>query len=351
MHAAPSLPCGREIRLHRHVQLRRRATLAHLVDVHGVLRVLRMRIGAHGPHVHDRGQHRVGRRRSGTLSVIGPSPRTWCSDGTGLFAQGCALACPAIVDEAEALAFGILEIERQPAVALGDLAVLHTMLVEMLLPPVERLRAGNAERRARNRMRAAPLRRRRPVEEGDVGAGGREAVGVEEVIGADVVLVDGLLDEPHAEHALVEAAVARRVGRDRGQVVDAFELHDALRPEGPYQVGCLRILRRPPAMFQRDRRRNRRTAVTIWLYSRVSIENFAGHVIHPADCIRTGKLVCSAGGRAGMDAKAPTSTMSDLSRGDAAHAVIRHKVVSGLVQRTAEALQARHSFPSTVGRL
>jgi hypothetical protein len=65
----------------------------------------------------------------------------------------------------------------------------------------------------------------RPVEEGDVAARRGLAVGVEEVIRARVVLVDGLLDEAHAERARVEVVVAAGVGRDGRQVVDAGELH------------------------------------------------------------------------------------------------------------------------------
>ena len=128
-----------------------------------------------------------------------------------------------IVDQAQALAFRIFEVERQPPVAFGDLAALDAVLVEMGDPPVQPAR--DAQRRAGDRMRAAPLRRRRPVEEGDVGARACQPVGVEEVIGADVVLVHGLLDQAHAEHALVEAAVAGRIGGNRGQMVDAGELH------------------------------------------------------------------------------------------------------------------------------
>jgi hypothetical protein len=74
-------------------------------------------------------------------------------------------------------------------------------------------------------VRAPPLALHRPVEEGEIGAGRREPVGVEQVVGTDVVLVHGFLDEPHAEDARVEGMVARRVCRDGRQVVDAGELH------------------------------------------------------------------------------------------------------------------------------
>src|ERR1700730_1621573 len=50
-------------------------------------------------------------------------------------------------------------------------------------------------------------------------------VAVEEVVDGRVVLVDRLLDHPQAEHAGVELDVARRVRGDRGDVVNALELH------------------------------------------------------------------------------------------------------------------------------
>jgi hypothetical protein len=47
------------------------------------------------------------------------------------------------------------------------------------------------------------------------------------VVDGRVVLVDRLLHEPQAEHADVELDVGGRVARDRGDVVDAFELHES----------------------------------------------------------------------------------------------------------------------------
>jgi hypothetical protein len=58
-------------------------------------------------------------------------------------------------------------------------------------------------------------------------AGRGDAVAVEQVIGRDVVLVHRLLDQPHAHHLRVEPQIARRVGGDRGEMMDAGELHVA----------------------------------------------------------------------------------------------------------------------------
>ena len=73
VHPAGARLGARQVRLDRDVQLGRRPALAHLVDMDGARR--RSRILARAAHVHDLGQDAGGRRRSGTLSVIGPRPR------------------------------------------------------------------------------------------------------------------------------------------------------------------------------------------------------------------------------------------------------------------------------------
>ena len=177
------------------MQLGARAAFAHLVHMHGV--------PARCPDA-DRCAPRAcpsawsAPRRSasssGTLSVIGPSPRIWCSAGTGLFSHGYASPCAAVIDQAEALAFRVLEVERQAAVALGDLAGLARRPRSDAPSTTAKLSAP-AMRRPVRAIECVPRcsRRRRPVEEGEVGAGPRQRVGVEQVIGAGVVLVDGLL--------------------------------------------------------------------------------------------------------------------------------------------------------------
>jgi hypothetical protein len=102
----------------------------------------------------------------------------------------------AVVDQRQALAFRILEQDRGAAVARLDAAMLYACAGQPLRPPVETVRAGDAERGADDRIGAAALGRGRPVEEGQVGARRAEAVGVEEMIGGDIVLIDGLLDQP-----------------------------------------------------------------------------------------------------------------------------------------------------------
>ena len=74
-------------------------------------------------------------------------------------------------------------------------------------------------------MRAAPLRRHRPVEEREIGAGAALRVGVEQVIRAHVVLIDRALHETHAERLRVEEMVVANLRRDRGQMMNAEKIH------------------------------------------------------------------------------------------------------------------------------
>ena len=131
----------------------------------------------------------------------------------------------AVVDQHQPLALAVLERQRQPAVDLDDIAGHAAGLLQAIAPVAETCFAGDAQAGARNRVGAAPLRGRREIEEGEVGAGIGLAVGVEQMIGADVVLVDGLLDQPHAEQAGVKRQILARFRRDRGQMVNSGQLH------------------------------------------------------------------------------------------------------------------------------
>ena len=85
---------------------------------------------------------------------------------------------------------------------------------------------GHAERRLLRLADAGPSRRHmRPGEEGQDRAGPPGLVAVVEVVGAGIVEVDGLLDEPQAERPGVEVDVAAGVAGDRRDVVDAVLGH------------------------------------------------------------------------------------------------------------------------------
>src|SRR5207344_141493 len=121
--------------------------------------------------------------------------------------------------EAEALRIG----ERQAVAFAGHL---DALALQALLP--ERHGVGRADP-PYNRMHHPPARApaagTRILEEGDVGAGARGLVGVEQVVDRGVVLVHGLLHQAQPEDARVEVDVPGRVAGDRRHVVDAFQLH------------------------------------------------------------------------------------------------------------------------------
>ena len=51
-----------------------------------------------------------------------------------------------------------------------------------------------------------------------------EAIGVEEVIDVSRILIDGLLDEAHAQGSRIEIAVRFEIGSDRADVMDSCQL-------------------------------------------------------------------------------------------------------------------------------
>ncbi len=119
--------------------------------------------------------------------------------------------------------FGIGEHEAV-ARALGR----DALAVQTRGPEVERVGRGDARDDAMHHAGARPAGHRAGVlEERQVGARTAELVGVEQVVDARIVLVDGLLDHPQAEDARVEVDVPASVAGDRRDVVDAFKLHEA----------------------------------------------------------------------------------------------------------------------------
>ena len=125
-------------------------------------------------------------------------------------------------DELVRHALGVGEAEAVAGALRGD-----ALAPEPLGPEVERLGRGDAREDAVHHAGPGPPRdRARVLEEREVGAGAAQLVGVEQVVDARIVLVDRLLDEPHAKDASVEIDVPGRIARDRRDVVDALELHE-----------------------------------------------------------------------------------------------------------------------------
>ncbi len=131
----------------------------------------------------------------------------------------------AVIDQHQPLALTILERQRQTAVDLDDLTGMAARFLEAVPPVTKAFFAGDAQSGAGNAVGAAPLRCCREIEECKVGAGIGVSVGVEQMIGADVVLIDGLLHQPHAEQAGIERQVLPRFRGNRCQMVNPGQLH------------------------------------------------------------------------------------------------------------------------------
>src|SRR5690242_15651020 len=98
--------------------------------------------------------------------------------------------------------------------------------VEALHPPVERVAIRRAQQNPGDGSRAVACGASvGPVEEGQLGARVAVLVTIEEVVSRDIVLVDGLLDQPHTQYLGVERDIARRVAGDGGDVVQPADPH------------------------------------------------------------------------------------------------------------------------------
>ncbi len=84
----------------------------------------------------------------------------------------------------------------------------------------------DTEGRGRNRIGPALFRPGlRPIEEGHVGTGIADLIGVEKMIGAHVILIDRFLHQTKAQHARVEIEVAADFRRYGADMMDTVEVH------------------------------------------------------------------------------------------------------------------------------
>src|SRR6266508_3005482 len=172
----------------------------------------------------------LGRRRPGDV-VHGSRAADPGLSGLLVFVEGSATLAPRLEialsprleaeGQLEAQAFGVGEGKAAVVARDGD-----ALRPQALLPEVERVLGADAPDDAVHHARAgATTPCARVLEEGDVRARRAPLVGVEEVVDGRIVLVDRLLHEPQPEQPGVEVDVARRVGRDRCDVVDSFVAH------------------------------------------------------------------------------------------------------------------------------
>ena len=119
MHAACALPRGGQIAPLDHMQFGRRPALAHLEHMR---RGRRRGVVARPPHVHDFGQHARGARqlRHGQRDRTEPADLMLRRNRAAVPRQ--TPRPPAIIHQRQPLALEILELQRQPAVDLGDVA-------------------------------------------------------------------------------------------------------------------------------------------------------------------------------------------------------------------------------------
>ena len=188
-----------------------------------------MDVIAHMPHEHQLAQHDIGIGQIGNGHGDRTEPADLVLGRHRAFRPGMRRAMPAVIDKAQTLLLRVFEIESLAPVALDNLARPHLLIGEALLPPQETRLAIHAQGSIGNRVVAAPLRPRPEIEEGQIAAGRSEAVAIKEVIGRNIVLIHRLLDQPHAHDLRVETQIARRVGGDGGQMMDAGELHVDVR--------------------------------------------------------------------------------------------------------------------------
>ncbi len=164
------------------------------------------------------------------LMTMGPRPRIWNVLRNRAAVPRCRrIAGAAIVDEGQPLAFRILESECQAAVALEDLAVRDLGFFEALHPPLQGGFTVHTKACTDDAARAAALAWHGPVEKCQVGSGATLGVGIEQMVGAHVVLIDGAFDQPHAERLRVEAVILLNRRRNRGEVMNTGEFHGAPR--------------------------------------------------------------------------------------------------------------------------
>ena len=157
------------------------------------------------------GQDRAGRRRFSSSRLTPWKPRIACSAGTSPPLQAGSPSAPGTATSARRHAVRVAGTGStvSPKRFAGASCV-HALLDEAMRPVAEGA-FGHAERGLLGLADAEPARRGMlPREEGQDRAGPARLVAVIEVVGAGIVEVDGLLDEPKAERAGVEVEVAAR---------------------------------------------------------------------------------------------------------------------------------------------
>ena len=135
MNAAGALLGDRQVWLHGDMQFRVRPACTHLEHVYLRCGIVWMWTIARVAHVEDARQQRVCRIERRHADHDGPEPANLPLAGHGAAVPSRGwVTLPAIVNESEALPFGIFERQDQAGISLADLAVLHALFVETVQP-------------------------------------------------------------------------------------------------------------------------------------------------------------------------------------------------------------------------
>src|SRR5215207_5540997 len=227
MDPAAAEPGGWEIGTLLDTYLRAGSARTALEDDGAQRGVVRRGIVAGLPEAEDVGEH----TRGGSETIDGQGDVVEAAD---LVLQRDRAPLPrsesdvvAASHQGETLPLRIGEAQCRAPRDLHHAAVREAPLVETLGPPLERGAVRHAQADLDDAPRAGEIRSHAgPVEEGHLGAGAAGFVAVEEVVGRDVVLVDGLLDQPQTEGVGVEVQVSWCIAGNRGDVVQTAEFHD-----------------------------------------------------------------------------------------------------------------------------
>ena len=220
MDAAGTLACGGHVWIDPQVKFVCSSGFrADLVDVH-IASV--HRVSADIWQVQQLTEDTVGRFEGWHIEEQRTQAADLVSGGNGaLFPDGGSRFV--VDDEAQALAFGILKIQHRLSVAFGD----GISRAQSIVPPFERGGAADAQTGSRHAACPAAFRCRGPIEKSQICPRRAGAVGVEQVVGREVILVDGFFNQAQAEVTGVEIMVVACVRGDRGDVMEAVEFHES----------------------------------------------------------------------------------------------------------------------------
>ncbi len=134
----------------------------------------------------------------------------------------CAYA--AIIGQAQPLAFRVLKIENCATGNLKYVASFDALSFEVIAPPIEAFNPTHAQSCPRNTVCAAPFTMDGPIEKGNVSPRRCQPIGIEQMICAGVILIDGFLDKSKPERVGIEATIARCISGNGCQMMQPCEL-------------------------------------------------------------------------------------------------------------------------------